>query len=110
MRRETLRLLRLEIQLQMDGWQSTPNKNHRWPDYLASRLAAEAVRRNNGVLGVVNVGISGNRVLRYGWGPDGVSRINRDILARDGARYVIILEGINDIGRFTSDHPPPMAI
>ena len=90
-----------------DGWQSTPNKNHRWPDYLASRLAAEAVRRNNGVLGVVNVGISGNRVLRYGWGPDGVSRINRDILARDGARYVIILEGINDIGRFTSDHPPP---
>ena len=89
-----------------DGWHSTPNENRRWPDYLAARLAADANTRKAGVLGVVNVGIGGNRVLLDGFGPNGVSRVNRDVLARSGARYMIVLESINDIGRFTSDHQP----
>ena len=63
-------------------------------------------RKSPGVLGVVNVGIGGNRVLLDGYGPNAVSRINPDLIARSGARYVIILESINDIGRFTSDHQP----
>ncbi len=89
-----------------DGAYATENQNHRWPDYLASRLASDPGTKKSGVLGVVNVGIGGNRVLLDGYGPNAVSRINPDLIARSGARYVIILESINDIGRFTSDHQP----
>ncbi|MHB1673496.1 MAG: SGNH/GDSL hydrolase family protein [Acidobacteriaceae bacterium] len=89
-----------------DGAYATENQNHRWPDYLASRLAADPGTKKAGVLGVVDVGIGGNRVLLDGYGPNAVSRINPDVIARSGARYVIILESINDIGRFTSDHQP----
>ena len=89
-----------------DGAYATENENHRWPDYLASRLAADPGTKKAGVLGVVNVGIGGNRVLLDGYGPNAVSRINPDVIARSGARYIIILESINDIGRFTSDHQP----
>ena len=89
-----------------DGAYATENENHRWPDYLATRLAADPGTKKSGVLGVVDVGIGGNRVLLDGYGPNAVSRINPDVIARSGARYVIILESINDIGRFTSDHQP----
>jgi lysophospholipase L1-like esterase len=89
-----------------DGAYATENENHRWPDYLASRLAVDPGAKKAGVLGVVNVGIGGNRVLLDGYGPNAVSRINPDLIARSGAHYVIILESINDIGRFTSDHQP----
>lgn len=89
-----------------DGAYATENENHRWPDYLASRLAADPGTKKAGVLGVVNAGIGGNRVLLDGYGPNAVSRINPDVIARSGARYIIILESINDIGRFASDHQP----
>jgi lysophospholipase L1-like esterase len=87
-----------------DGAHSTANANHRWPDFLAARLAADSATRGAGVLGVVDSGIDGNRVLLDGWGPNALSRINRDIVARSGARYLILLESINDIGRYTDDH------
>ena len=90
----------------IDGAYATENENHRWPDYLASRLAADPGTKKAGVLGVVNVGIGGNRVLLDGYGPNAVSRINPDVIARSGAHYVIILESINDIGRFVTDHQP----
>ena len=89
-----------------DGAHSTVNQNHRWPDYLAARLAADANTKKAGVLGVVNVGIGGNRVLLDGAGPNAVSRINPDVVARSHAKYVIVLESINDIGRFTTDRQP----
>ena len=89
-----------------DGAHSTVNANHRWPNYLAARLAADANTKKAGVLGVVDVGIGGNRVLLDGYGPNTVSRFNRDVLARSGARYLIVLEGTNDIGRFATDHQP----
>ncbi len=89
-----------------DGAHSTVNANHRWPNFLAARLAANAATKRAGVLGVVDVGIGGNRVLLDGYGPNTVSRFNRDVLARSGARYLIVLEGTNDIGRFTTDHQP----
>lgn len=79
-----------------DGWTSTRNANRRWPDFLASRLQADAGQKN---IGVLNVGIGGNRVLNEGYGPSAVSRIDRDVLAQSGVRYVIVLEGINDISR-----------
>ncbi|MEO6966325.1 MAG: SGNH/GDSL hydrolase family protein [Acidobacteriaceae bacterium] len=89
-----------------DGTRSTENENHRWPNYLATRLAADAATKKAGVLGVVDVGIGGNRVLLDGHGPNAVSRINPDIVARSNAKYVIVLESINDIARFTTDDQP----
>lgn len=89
-----------------DGAYATLNENRRWPDDLAQRLASDPATRRAGVLGMVNSGIGGNRVLLDGWGPNALSRINSDIIARSGARYVIVLESINDIGRFVTDRQP----
>jgi lysophospholipase L1-like esterase len=89
-----------------DGATATENANHRWPDYLAARLADNEATKRAGVLGVVNVGIGGNRVLVDGTGPNAVSRLNRDILTRSGAQYVIVLESINDIDRYDRDRRP----
>ena len=74
-----------------DGLASTPDANHRWPDYLAERLKGS--RRS-----VVNAGISGNRVLDELGGASALVRLDRDVLVQPGAKYVIFTEGINDIG------------
>lgn len=86
-----------------DGWKSTPNANHRWPDVLASRLQADVSHKD---VGVLNVGIGGNRVLNEGYGPSAISRIDRDVLAQSDVRYVILLEGINDISRVGKSQVP----
>lgn len=78
-----------------DGYGSTVNANHRWPDLLAERLQKSGAL--NGV-GVANEGISGNRVLSDGFGPNALSRFDRDVLSNPSVRYVVLLEGINDIG------------
>jgi lysophospholipase L1-like esterase len=44
------------------------------------------------------MGISGNRVLREGAGSSAVARFDRDVLSQSGAKWVMLLEGINDIG------------
>jgi lysophospholipase L1-like esterase len=89
-----------------DGNHSTQNANHRWPDYLAARLAADESTRRTGVLGVVNSGISGNRVLLDGDGPSALSRLNWDLLERSGVRYLILFHGINDIESYTRYRQP----
>lgn len=86
-----------------DGWHSTPNANRRWPDVLASRLQADPSHKN---VGVLNDGIGGNRVLNEGYGPSAISRIDRDVLAQSDVRYVILLEGINDISRLGNSKIP----
>lgn len=78
-----------------DGYHSTPDSNRRWPDDLARRLLTTP---GAPVLSVVNAGISGNRVLNPGAGPSALARFGRDVLLQPGVRYVILLEGINDIG------------
>jgi lysophospholipase L1-like esterase len=78
-----------------DGVGSTLDANHRYPNYLAQRLAAQA---STAGYGVVNEGISGNRVLHDVAGPSALSRFQRDALGNSGASDVIILIGINDIG------------
>jgi len=80
-----------------DGALSAPNANHRWPDILADKLKQEHGLEN---VAVLNEGIGGNRVLNDVYGPSALARLDRDVLSQDGARYVIVLEGINDIGRF----------
>lgn len=77
-----------------DGAASTPDTNSRWPDFLAARLAA---RRGDG-FGVVNEGISGNRVLADGAGISALARFDRDVLAVPGVTHVIVFEGVNDLG------------
>lgn len=78
-----------------DGNNSTRDASHRWPDYLADRLIAEPGPTR---LGVVNAGISSNRLLNSTWNPNALSRLDRDVLTATGARAVVVLLGINDIG------------
>jgi len=77
-----------------DGYGTTPNAGRAWPELLAERLQADARTRH---LSVINMGISGNRVRRDGAGLSALARFDRDVLARPGVRWVILLEGINDI-------------
>src|SRR6185312_6334009 len=79
-----------------DGHHSTLNGNARWPDFLAGRLQHDPAFQH---VGVLNQGISGNRVLNDQTGPNALSRIDRDILSQSGACYLILLESVNDIGR-----------
>ncbi|HLI38843.1 MAG TPA: SGNH/GDSL hydrolase family protein [Streptosporangiaceae bacterium] len=80
-----------------DGFRSTVNANARWPNDLARRLLAGPPGL---VHPVVDEGISGNRVLNDSacFGINAQARFLRDVAARTAARYVILLEGINDIG------------
>ncbi len=78
-----------------DGFRSTVNANARWPNILSNRLQQSADKQE---FSVVDLGIAGNRVLEPGIGPGALSRLDRDVLAQAQPRYLIILEGINDIG------------
>jgi lysophospholipase L1-like esterase len=80
-----------------DGWQSTTDRNRRWPDYLARRLQ----RSGNAVKGVANEGISGNKVLADGPGQSALNRLDRDVLSQPGLRTVFLFEGVNDIKAHT---------
>jgi lysophospholipase L1-like esterase len=76
-----------------DGATSTPDANHRWPDFLAERLHAAGAR-----VAVLNQGISGARVLRDRMGDNALARFDRDVLSQPRADTVILMMGINDIG------------
>ena len=78
-----------------DGRGSGTDRNDRWPDNLARRLQAD---RDTANIGVLNEGIGGNSVLRGGLGPTALSRFERDGLSQSGVRWLIIFEGVNDIG------------
>jgi lysophospholipase L1-like esterase len=80
-----------------DGFQSTQNANARWPNDLARRLLGGPPGH---ALGVIDEGISGNRLLHDSpcLGVNALARLNRDALTQAGAKDVILLEGINDIG------------
>jgi lysophospholipase L1-like esterase len=78
-----------------DGAHSTENANTRWPDDLARRLAAN---KKTAGIGVLNEGIGGNRLLHDMTGPNALARFDRDVLSQSGVRWLIILEGINDLG------------
>jgi len=80
-----------------DGHGSTTNGDDRWTDDLARRLWAVTAAPPRSVL---NKGIGGNRLLLDGLGPNALARFDRDVLAQPGVRYLIVLEGINDIGTF----------
>ncbi len=94
-----------------DGTGSTSDTNNRWPDHLARRLRAANIP-----MGVLNLGIAGNRVLSDGAGVSALARFDRDVVAQSGATHVVVLEGINDLGLARnqlgmprSDTPPTAA-
>ncbi|MBW8738777.1 MAG: G-D-S-L family lipolytic protein [Streptomyces turgidiscabies] len=76
-----------------DGASSTSSANRRWPDRLAARLSGCGTPA-----GVLNAGISGNRVTAGTDGnPSAAERLERDVLSQPGARTVILSEGVNDL-------------
>jgi lysophospholipase L1-like esterase len=87
-----------------DGATSTPNTNSSWPSQLAVRLAANKSTKD---VAIVNEGISGNRLLGDGAGVNALARFDRDVLSQPGVKWVIVLEGINDIGIGNMAGAPP---
>jgi lysophospholipase L1-like esterase len=89
-----------------DGHGVTTDKNERWTDALARRLQATPSTRS---IGVLNQGIGGNRLLLDGLGPNALARFDHDVLLQNGIRYLVLLEGINDIGMLTRNADVPAA-
>ena len=81
-----------------DGYGVQPNTNLRWTDGLIERLKGKN-------LGVLNLGIGGNRVLLDGLGPNALARFERDVLSQAGVTHVVLLEGVNDLGTLTREAP-----
>jgi lysophospholipase L1-like esterase len=91
-----------------DGTASTVDGNKRWPDVLARRLMAPKSSRK---IAIIDEGIAGNRVLAHVPGNAGINilaRFDQDVLAQPGARWVVVLEAINDIG-LARQNPSPSA-
>ena len=76
-----------------DGVGSTPGANRRWPDILANRLQAAGRE-----WAIANAAISGNRVLSPGMGESALARFDEDVLSLPNVKYIIVFEGVNDIG------------
>ncbi|MEW2175417.1 SGNH/GDSL hydrolase family protein [Streptomyces sp. NPDC005406] len=98
-----------------DGANTEPGADHRWPDFLARRLRTAYGPDARGVL---NEGISGNRLLHdpnppagsdaenfaaY-FGQSALRRFDRDVAAQPGAGHLVVLLGVNDLG-----HPGTVA-
>lgn len=83
-----------------DGRGSTTNGDDRWPDALSERLIAAGK-----TVGILNFGIGGNRVLNDGLGPNALARFDRDVLAQNGVKTLIVFEGVNDLGTLTLKVP-----
>lgn len=79
-----------------DGRGSTTNLQNRWPDFLAKAL--------DGDVGVLNLGIGGNAVVKGGLSEPAIVRFDRDILGQSGVTSVVIFEGVNDIGGKRPNH------
>ncbi|EPE28153.1 SGNH hydrolase [Glarea lozoyensis ATCC 20868] len=82
-----------------DGRGSTDDGNNRWPDMLLARMPAAGITN----VGVVNQAAGGNAVLSGGLGPTLLSRYTRDGITQQGVKYLMIFEGVNDIGGSSTD-------
>lgn len=78
-----------------DGRGTTTNGQDRWTDNLSRRLLQGAGTKN---VAVLNFGLGGNCVLRGGLGPTAKSRYQRDLFGQEGVKYIILFEGVNDLG------------
>jgi lysophospholipase L1-like esterase len=89
-----------------DGHGATTNGNDRWTDVFAARLQASPATRN---IGVSNQGIGGNHLLTDGLGPNVLARFDRDVLATAGVHWLIVFEGVNDLGGLARNGEVPAA-
>jgi lysophospholipase L1-like esterase len=87
-----------------DGATSTPDTDRSWPSELENRIAADKSLASKWA--VVDEGISGNRLLNDGMGVAALSRLDRDVFSLTGVKWMIVLEGINDIGFASFTHNP----
>ena len=90
-----------------DGARSTVDANLRWPNVLSDRLQA---RHKGKKIGVLDAGIGGNRILHDAianvrFGVNALARFDSDVLAQPGIKYLILLEGINDLGHAGTSAP-----
>jgi len=77
-----------------DSQGATVDTDRAWPAGLARRLGTNKATQH---IAVVNQGIQGNQVLKDGAGASALARFERDVLSRPGVKWLILLEGINDI-------------
>ena len=84
-----------------DGFNSTPNTDSRWTDYLQSQVESTLTHSK---ISIINAGITGNLLLtdgsKYNIPNAGVSALNRlkwDILQLPQLDKVILIQGLNDI-------------
>jgi len=93
------------------GATSTPDTDSSWPSALSRRLVANPATAN---IAIVNQGISGNQILNYGAGVGALARFDRDVLTQPGIKWLMILEGINDINIASRppnpNAPPPVTV
>jgi lysophospholipase L1-like esterase len=76
-----------------EGYNAADDSDHRWSDQLALRLV-----RQDLPIGVLNLGISGNRLLVDGSGESAENRFERDVLDQSNVRWVIFSDDpINDL-------------
>ena len=87
-----------------DGATSTPDTDRSWPSFLAQRLAKDPAHSR---IAVINQGISGNKILSDGAGVSALARFDRDVLGQSGVKWLMILEGINDMNG--AARPTPLA-
>jgi len=80
-----------------DGRGSTTNEQNRWTDNLSRRLLAN---KKTSRVSVLNMGLGGNCILNGGLGPTGKSRYPRDLFQQEGVKYIILFEGVNDLGGY----------
>lgn len=80
-----------------DGRGSTTDVQNRWTDILSRRLLANKATEN---VSVLNMGLGGNCILQGGLGPTGQTRYPRDLFNQEGVKYIILFEGVNDLGGF----------
>jgi len=76
-----------------DGRGTTTNGQNRWTDQLQKNLSSFGKKAS-----VLNFGLGGNCVLRGGLGPYAMSRYEKELFGYDGVKYIILFEGVNDIG------------
>ena len=70
-----------------------------WPDLLLARLKKEGINH----ISIANQAAGWNAILSGGLGPTLLSRYKRDALGVAGVKYVMIFEGVNDLGNSSPD-------
>jgi lysophospholipase L1-like esterase len=78
-----------------DGRGSTTNQQDRWTDQLSRRLLANEPTSH---IGMLNLGIGGNCVVAGGLGPAASNRYQRDLFEQEGVKWIVLFEGVNDLG------------